>query len=113
MSLTRITVVVLLLLSAPFVAHAQQARTLHRIGFLSLTPGENATLMKALLERLEELGYSEGKNMAFEYRSAEGRSEQLPQLAMELVRARPDVLIAGFGTLTAQAAKAATTTIPI
>jgi ABC-type uncharacterized transport system substrate-binding protein len=51
--------------------------------------------------------------MTFEYRSAEGRPERLPQLATELVRARPDVLITGFGTLTAQAAKAATTTIPI
>jgi len=65
------------------------------------------------VERLHELSYSEGRNMTFEYRSAEGLPERLPQLAMELVRARPDVLIAGFGTLTAQAAKAATTTIPI
>jgi putative ABC transport system substrate-binding protein len=54
--------------------------------------------MKALQERLHELGYSEGKNMTFEYRSAEGRPERLPQLAMELVQARPDVLIAGFGS---------------
>src|SRR5215813_10254802 len=111
--LTRVTAATLLLLTATLVAEGQPVGKTYRIGFLSLTPGENATLMKALLERLEELGYSEGKNMAFEYRSAEGRSEQLPQLAMELVRARPDVLIAGFGTLTAQAAKAATTTIPI
>ena len=58
--------------------------------------------MKALLERLHELGYSEGKNMTFEYSSGEGRPERLPQLAQELVRARPDVLIAGFGTLAAQ-----------
>ena len=99
--------------AAPLAAEAQQTGKVYRIGFLSLTPGENATLMKALLERLRELGYSEGRNVTFEYRSAEGRPEQLPQLAMELVRARPDVLIAGFGTLTAQAAKAATTTIPI
>jgi putative ABC transport system substrate-binding protein len=69
--------------------------------------------MKALLERLHELSYSEGRNMIFEYRSAEGRPERLSQLATELVRARPDVLIAGFGTLAAQAAKAATTIIPI
>jgi putative tryptophan/tyrosine transport system substrate-binding protein len=62
---------------------------------------------------LRELGYTEGKNMTFEYQSAEGHSERLPELAMELVRGRPDVLIAGFGTLTAQAAKAATMTIPI
>ena len=51
--------------------------------------------------------------MTFEYRSAEGRPERLPQLAMELVHAKPDVLLAGLGTLAAQAAKAATTTIPI
>jgi len=113
MRLTRVTVAALLLLIVPLIAETQQAGKIHRIGFLSLTPGENTTLMKALLERLRELGYSEGTNMTFEYRSAEGRPEQLPQLAMELVRARPDVLIAGFGTLTAQAAKAATTTIPI
>jgi hypothetical protein len=59
--------------------------------------------MQPLLERLHELGYSEGKNMTFEYRSAEGRPERLPSLALELVRANPDVLIAGSGTLAAQA----------
>ena len=100
-------------LAPPLVAGAQQARKGYSIGFLALTPGEDTTSMKALVERLHELSYSEGRNVTFEYRSAEGRPERLPQLAMELVRARPDVLIAGFGTLTAQAAKAATTTIPI
>jgi putative ABC transport system substrate-binding protein len=69
--------------------------------------------MKALLERLHELGYSEGANLIFEYRSAEGRPERLDQLAMQLVQAKPDVLVAGFGTLAAKAAKAATTTIPV
>ena len=69
--------------------------------------------MKPLLERLHELGYVEGKNMTFTYRSAEDHPERLPQLAKELVQANPDVLIAGFGTLAAKAAKAATTTIPI
>jgi putative ABC transport system substrate-binding protein len=98
---------------APLAAEAQQAGKSYRVCFLALTPGEDTTSMKPLLERLRELGYDEGKNMTFEYRSAEGRSERLPQLAMELVRGRPDVLIAGFGTLTAQAAKAATLTVPI
>ena len=101
-----------LALAAP-VAEAQQSGKVWRIGYLALTPGENTSLMKALLERLHELGYSEAKNLTFEYRSAEGRPERLPQLAMELVRSNPDVLIAGFGTLAAQAAKTATTTIPI
>jgi putative ABC transport system substrate-binding protein len=104
---------VLALLATPPAAEAQQAAKTYRISYLALTPGEDTTLMKALLERLHELSYSEGKNMIFEYRSAEGRPERLPQLATELARARPDVLIAGFGTLAAQAAKAATTIIPI
>ena len=108
-----IAVVAVLTSAAPPSAEAQQAGKIHRISFLGLTPGEDTTSMKPLLERLHELSYSEGKNMTFEYRSAEGRAERLPQLATELVRARPDVLITGFGTLTAQAAKAATTTIPV
>jgi putative tryptophan/tyrosine transport system substrate-binding protein len=97
----------------PPALYAQQADRSYRIGFLALVPGEDATLMKALLERLHELGYSERTNMTFKYRSAEGRPERLAPLAVELVQDRPDVLIAGFGTLAAQAAKAATTTIPV
>jgi ABC-type uncharacterized transport system substrate-binding protein len=97
----------------PLAARAQQPGKSYRVSFLALVPGEDSSLMKALLERLHELGYVEGQNMTFEYRSAEGRPERLRSLAMELVQANPDVLIAGFGTLAAQAAKAATTTIPI
>jgi ABC-type uncharacterized transport system substrate-binding protein len=49
--------------------------------------------MKPFLERLNELGYREGDNMIFDYRSAEGASERLPQLAADAVRAHPDVLV--------------------
>jgi putative ABC transport system substrate-binding protein len=99
---------------APLAADTQPpAGKSSRISVLALVPGEDTTLMTALLERLHKLGYREGQNMTLAYRSAEGRPEQLPPLAMELVRAHPDVLIAGFGTLAAQAAQAATTTIPI
>jgi putative ABC transport system substrate-binding protein len=97
----------------PLAARGQPAGKVYRISFLALLPGEDASLMKPLMERLRELGYSEGKNMIFEYRSAEGHAERLAQLAGEAVRANPDVLIAGFGTLSAKAAKAATATIPI
>jgi putative tryptophan/tyrosine transport system substrate-binding protein len=98
----------------PLAVRAQQMRGPYRIGFLGLLPGENtSTFMKSLLERLNELGYREGDNMIFDYRSAEGASERLPQLAADAVRARPDVLITGMGTLAAKAAKAATSTIPI
>jgi ABC-type uncharacterized transport system substrate-binding protein len=101
------------LFGTSLVAEAQPAGKVYRIGFLALIPGENTTLMKALQERLHELGYVEGKNLIFEYRSAEGRQERLAELASELVLARPDVLVAGAGTLAPLALKAATTTIPI
>lgn len=97
----------------PLAALAQKPTKSYRIGYLALLSGEDRTLMKPLLERLRELGYSEGGNLTVTYRSAEGRPERLGQLAAELVRANPDVLIAGFGTLAAQAAKSATTTVPI
>jgi len=98
----------------PLAARAQQMRGPYRLGFLGLLPDERTTtFMKSLLERLNELGYREGHNMIFDYRSAEGASERLPQLAADAVRAAPDVLITGMGTLAAKAAKAATSTIPI
>jgi putative ABC transport system substrate-binding protein len=99
--------------SVPFVARAQQAAKVYRIGYLSLLPGEDKTLGKAFAQRLQELGYREGKNLTVEYRSAEGRPERLGKHAADLVSANPDVLIAGFGALTVKAAMAATKTIPI
>lgn len=97
----------------PLVVRAQQAAKSYRISYLALLPGEDAVLVKPFLQRLQELGYSEGRNLAFAYRSAEGQNDRLPALAAEFVQANPDVLIAGFGTLTAQALKVATTTIPV
>jgi ABC-type uncharacterized transport system substrate-binding protein len=101
------------LLVALQAVEAQPAGKVWRFSFLALTPGEDTTLLPALLERLHELGYREGQNLTFAYRSADGQPERLPPLALELVRARPDVLISGFGSVTARALKAATTTIPI
>jgi ABC-type uncharacterized transport system substrate-binding protein len=98
---------------SPLAAHAQQAAKSYRIGYLALLPSEDTTLGKPLSQRLQELGYSEGKNMTFDYRSAEGRPERLNQRAVDLASANPDVLIAGFGTLAAKAAMAATRTIPV
>jgi putative tryptophan/tyrosine transport system substrate-binding protein len=97
----------------PLMALAQQAGKRYRVSYLALVPGEDSSLLKPFFQRLHELGYHEGTNLAFEYRSAEGHLERLAPLAMELVQTKPDVLVAGFGTLAAQAAKAATTTIPI
>jgi putative tryptophan/tyrosine transport system substrate-binding protein len=102
-----------LIVGAAVLATAASAQQPARIGYLALLPGEDATLMKPLLNRLGQLGYRDGHNLTVEYRSAEGHPERLPQLAAELVGSHPDVLVTGFGTLTANAAKAATATIPI
>jgi putative ABC transport system substrate-binding protein len=101
-------------LSAPLAAEAQQAEKVYRVGLLVLIPGEGATRQtKALKTRLRELGYIEGKNLVFDYRSAEGKPERLATLAAQLLQLGPDVIIAGGGTLTAQAAKQATRTVPV
>ena len=97
----------------PLAAYSQQAEKTYRVSYLALLPGEDATLVKPFSQRLQELGYSAGRNLTMEYRSAEGRPERLAELAAELMQANPDVLVAGFGTLAAKAAAAATKTVPI
>jgi len=94
----------------PLVARAQQATRSYRIAYLALLGDLDAVIVK---QRLAELGYVEGKNLIFDFRSAEGQPERLPQLAVELVKTNPDLIIAGFGTATAKAAQAATATIPV
>ena len=94
----------------PMPLRAQEAGKSYRVAYLTLAGGQDAVIVK---QRLIELGYSEGKNLIFDYRSAEGQLERLPQLAAESVSTNPDVIVTGFGTETAKAAQAATTTIPI
>ena len=112
-ALAALLIIAVVALVSPLDSDAQPPGKSHRIAYLALTPGEDGTLMKALVERLHELGYREGTNMTFDYRSADGHPERLSQLATALVQGKPDVLVAGFGTLAAKAAKAATATIPI
>jgi putative ABC transport system substrate-binding protein len=97
----------------PLTAGAQQREKSYRVAYLALLPGEDTTLAKPFLARLQELGYNEGKNITLVYRSADGRPERLPELAAELVEAMPDILVTGFGTLAAKAAKGATNSIPV
>jgi len=97
----------------PLAARAQQVEKSYRVGYLALLPGEDTTLLRPFSQRLQELGYAQDKNLALDYRSAEGSPERLTQLAAELVQAMPDVLVAGFGTVAAKAAAAATKTIPV
>ncbi len=102
-------------LSAPFAANAQQAANIPRIGFLSpssLSDPRTPRFLEAFRQGLRELGYAEGQNIAIEYRWAEGKWDQLPGLAAELVRVKVDVIVT-YTTPATQAAKQATGTIPI
>src|SRR3984893_13454503 len=97
----------------PVVGHALQPEKLWRIGMLETIPPElNKPNLDALRRGLQQLGYVEGRNYILEYRSADGQTEQFTRLAVELVQSRVDLIITR-GTPAAQAAKAATSTIPI
>jgi ABC-type uncharacterized transport system substrate-binding protein len=100
-------------IAAPLTATAQPTERVYRIGFLGgSSPTGYASLVDALRLGLREHGYVERKNIAIEYRWAEGQYERLPALAAELVRLPADVIITQ-GTPAAFAAKRATTKIPI
>jgi putative tryptophan/tyrosine transport system substrate-binding protein len=95
----------------PLAARAQQSR-MARIGALYIGLADAESFKKELREGLRELGYLEGQNIAFEFRSAEGKLDRLPELAAELVRLKVDVIVALYVPC-ALAAKQATSEIPI
>ena len=104
----RDTLLALLALAWPLVARAQrQPAKIARIGII-----DNTLMWDAFRQGLRELGYVEGRNIAFEYREAEGVPERLAKAATELARLPVDV-IAVFGTPPSRAAKQASATIPI
>jgi len=108
--ITKITVGAVL---ASRTAEAQRARSDYRIGYLSVTSEANGLRnLEALRAGLRALGYIEGQNITIEARWADGRTENLSQLAAELVR-RPVDLLCTAGTQASEAAKRATATVPI
>ena len=94
-------------------AQAQQPGKVFRIGFLDIsTASGSAALVDAFRQELGKLGWIEGKNIAIEYRFAEGKIDRLPEIAADIVRLKVDLILV-TGTGAALAAKSATTSIPI
>jgi putative ABC transport system substrate-binding protein len=97
----------------PLAARAQQA-PMPVIGFLnSGTPEGFAPMVVAFRQGLNKAGYVEGQNLAIEYRWAQNQYDRLPALVAELVHRPVDVIAATGGMISALAAKAATSTLPI
>ena len=103
------------LLATPRAAEAQPLTATRRIAFMgntSISDPDSARLNEAFRQALQERGYQDGRNLVIDARYADGREERFPALAAELIRLKPDVIVTTSGAAT-EAAKAATSTIPI
>ena len=101
-----------LLLLVPAAAEAEQPSKVYRLGFLTGAGQGVSVVNQAFRDQLQTLGYVEGRNLVFEYRSAEGHPERFPSLAEELVRTEPDVIVAP-STPAATAVQRLSRSIPI
>ena len=105
--------VILLLGASAFCSRKARAEQ-RSIGFLSAgTPDAYAAFVAAFRAGVADAGFVEGRNLAIEFRWAEGHYDRLAELATDLVRSRVEVIATSGGDIVAAAAKAATTTIPI
>jgi putative tryptophan/tyrosine transport system substrate-binding protein len=111
MKLFRLIAIAVALMVGAALASAQQPQTIPRVGILFIG-GRDQPHLEAFKQGLRERGYVEGKNIALEYRYAEGREERLPELAAELVQVKVDVIVV-TADISAQAAQRATKTLPI
>ena len=93
----------------PLASNGQESKT---VGVLVAGAPDPNAFLEVLRQGLRETGYTDGQNIRLDVRSAGGKAERLPELAAELVRRRVDVIV-GFQTPAVQAAKEATTEIPI
>ena len=100
------------LFAAPLATEAQLAGKVYRIGFLWDNAAAFPDAIAAFRQGLRDLGYVEGRNIAIEFRWAEGRPDRMRELAEDLVRLKVDIIMAPSSIYTA-AAKEATATIPI
>jgi putative tryptophan/tyrosine transport system substrate-binding protein len=110
-----VVVLAVSLLAASLDAESQQAGKVYRIGYLVVSPlqaWKTDPRYLALMQALRELGWVEGKNIAIEFQSAEGKFERLPAVASELAQRNVDLILVTYDNA-ARAAKQATTTIPI
>ena len=112
-TLGSIVTLTLALLCAPLAVDAQPPGPAFRVGILSPLSLGPDTSFRAFTQRLQELGYVEGQNLAIEGRAAEGKLERLPGFASELVRLNVDVIVARGPEAALRAARGATATIPI
>jgi putative ABC transport system substrate-binding protein len=112
-TLTRLIAAAFLLVAAPVAVEAQEPTRVWRIGFLgSGSYSSNDPRVEALRRGLRELGYAEGRNLAFEFRWAGGNADRLPTFAAELAKLKVDAIVTQ-GTQATDAARRAVTTIPI
>ena len=102
-------VAALAVLASAHPAAAQQEGKVYRIGYLAMVPTRSR---EYFLQGLHDLGWIEGQKITIENRYAHGRSEQLPDLVADLVRLKVDLIVA-VSPQPVQAAKEATTTVPI
>ena len=91
---------------------AQREHRLPLVGVPMITAGPDDPMMIDLRRGLRELGYVEGENIRIEHRYVEGKVERLPATVQDLIRLKPDVIVAGLGPIV-EAVKNATSTIPI
>jgi putative ABC transport system substrate-binding protein len=111
----RSILIAVVLLAVGVIAEAQQTKKVPRIGYLSANdPASESARSAGIRQALRELGYTEGQNIAFEYRYAEGKQDRQSELATELVRFKVDIIVVGGGTVRGvRPAMNATKTIPI
>src|SRR6266850_7708258 len=106
----RFLLTVVAMLSAPINSLAQELVKIRRIGVLAVrprsTPSEPEVFQDSFLRGMRDLGYVEGKNLAIDWRFADGKLERAPGLAAELVRLNPEIIVT-HSTPTSKAVQAA------